>query len=164
MNATIEAIEPRVKRTAIDLMPRLGGAFYRARLELPPIMRDAFERGALAARHVPVINLLAFDGEMGVSAIADRLGVGLPAASQLVGELAREQWVERREDEGDRRRTLVALACDRRRSVEAYCRKRAAPLLRAVERLPSRERRVFLEGLTFLVEEMARDAPEKNRK
>jgi DNA-binding MarR family transcriptional regulator len=81
---------------------------------------------------------LAVEGEMSMTAFAQPLGVGLPTANQLVGDFAREAWDERREDEAERRRTFVALA--------------------------PHERGAFLQGLRLFVDEMARDAPEKDKK
>ena len=75
---------------------------------------------------------------MSMTAFAEPLGVGLPTASQLVGDFACEAWDERREDKAERRRMVVALA--------------------------THERRAFLRGLKVFVDEMARDAPEKDKK
>jgi hypothetical protein len=53
---------------------------------------------------------LAVEGEMSMTAFAEPLGVGLPTARQMVGDFARGAWDERREDEAERRRMVVALA------------------------------------------------------
>src|SRR5436853_256415 len=42
-----------------------------------------------------------------IGALADRLGIGVPAASHLVERLVQLGMVERREDESDRRRAFV---------------------------------------------------------
>jgi DNA-binding MarR family transcriptional regulator len=48
-------------------------------------------------------------GEVSVKELADRLGMSLPGASRTVDALLRRGWLERREDEHDRRMKRVGI-------------------------------------------------------
>ena len=58
------------------------------------------------------------------------------------------------EDPDNRRRTLLSLADGYRPSVESMVAARAAPLRRAMERLPERDRAGFAAGLRAWADEM----------
>src|SRR5579875_6551 len=64
----------------------------------------------LGRRHVGVLMHVAAEGPQTVGRIAHDVGLSLPATSKLVRELADAGLVERREDEDDRRRTVVELS------------------------------------------------------
>src|SRR5271167_4581001 len=73
----------------------------------PMPMRDAMERASLGKRHGSALLAVAAVEPIGVSELAKRLGLLLSSTSTLVGELSRAGLIERREDERDRRRTIV---------------------------------------------------------
>ncbi|GIE97683.1 hypothetical protein Ari01nite_51480 [Paractinoplanes rishiriensis] len=115
---------------------------------MPPDLREAFGRHRLTARHGAVLGQLAVaDENTGVGDLARAMGVSLSTASELVGDLSRAGIVERREDPGNRRRTLVRLADAYRPSVEQLVAGRAAPLLRVLDGLSERDRQGFAAGL-----------------
>lgn len=91
---------------------------------------------------------------MSVSALSSRLGVTLTTASLMVGELSQSGLVERREDEADRRRTIVELAPDHRAPLEAWLAARAEPLRNTLARLSEDERAAFLKGMRLRGEEL----------
>jgi DNA-binding MarR family transcriptional regulator len=64
----------------------------------------------LSMSQVRAILALSQDGSMPVGVLAERLGVGISAASQLVERLVQHHLVERQEDPRDRRRMLVQLS------------------------------------------------------
>lgn len=127
----------------------------------PAIFHDAFERGSLGPRHMPVLLSVSLAGRLSVSDIAERVGLGLSTTSMLVGELSRAGLVERSEDPSDRRRTLVMLSETYREPAEAFLQTRLVPFRRTLERLSPRQRAAFLEGWRILAEETAvlRDGP-----
>jgi DNA-binding MarR family transcriptional regulator len=47
-------------------------------------------------------------GPLSIGGVGERLGIGLPSASALVDRLVEQELAVRREDPGDRRRTLVS--------------------------------------------------------
>lgn len=121
----------------------------------PAIFEAAFKSGSLGPRHAPVVMVLAFEGQLSVSAIAERIGLGLSTTSLLVGELDRAGLIARSEDPRDRRRTLVALGERYREAADEWLRVRLTPLRRTLERLSPEERRGFLQGWRILHEETA---------
>lgn len=128
----------------------------------PAIFHEAFRDGSLGPRHAPVLLVVALEGQLSVTQIAERLGLGLSTISLLVGELDRAGLISRTEDPEDRRRTLVQLSDGYREAAEEWLQVRLAPLRRTLERLAPRERACFLEGWRILHEETARmdsDAP-----
>jgi len=119
----------------------------------PAIFRDAFERNSLGPRHAPVLMVVALQGQLSVSDIAERLDLSLSTTSLLVGELDRAGLVARREDDRDRRRTLVVLGDGYREAAEEWLQTRLTPLRRTLERLSPEARTNFLEGWRILREE-----------
>ncbi len=65
--------------------------------------------------------------------------------------------MERREDEADRRRTLVSVSEEHRPHIEAWFVTKADPLRRALERMTQRQRGDFVCGMRTLVEEVYAD-------
>lgn len=125
---------------------------------LPKHVRDLLERGDLAPRHLTAFAVVALEGPMSVSEMARREGLALSTASLLVTQLAEAGLVERREDEKDRRRTVVSVAPEHRRASEEVLESKLAPLRRAVERMGAEQAEVMLEALTILAEELASGA------
>src|SRR5690242_2451579 len=72
-------------------------------------LRRAAEAGTLGKRHFPVLLSLALEGPATVSELAGRVALAPATTSLLVNELSRAGLVERREDDTDRRRTIVSL-------------------------------------------------------
>ncbi|MFI7106930.1 MarR family winged helix-turn-helix transcriptional regulator [Nonomuraea sp. NPDC050227] len=138
---------PEEVREALGFVPLVEAYFRRAQAEMPDRMREIFRSHGLTARHGAVIPQLTVESSLSVSELADRMGVSLPTASELVGDLSRAGLVERREDPADRRRTLVSLAPDHRAMVEGFVALRAAPLLRVLDNLSPSDRQGFVAGL-----------------
>jgi DNA-binding MarR family transcriptional regulator len=65
----------------------------------------------------------------------------------MIGELSRKGVVERREDEADRRRTIVSIAEDSRPAVDAWLAAGARAWRKALEPLSGEQREVFIETL-----------------
>jgi DNA-binding MarR family transcriptional regulator len=63
----------------------------------------------LSIGQLKVMMMLAGHPGMTISQIAESLAVGKPSTSMLVDRLVQQDLVYRREDENDRRRTLVSL-------------------------------------------------------
>jgi DNA-binding MarR family transcriptional regulator len=116
-------------------------------------------RGLLGAanfgpRHLPVLFTLAMNGPDSVGEVAGRLGLSPATVSQLVNELERGGFVDRREDPRDRRRTIVSLSERHRRPIEDHTRRRLEPLRATVEALSPVERAHFIKGWRILVESL----------
>jgi DNA-binding MarR family transcriptional regulator len=139
--------QPREIREVLGFVPLLAAFFRRAQADMPVELREAFSIHRLTARHGAVLTQLLAEQSISVTDLARRMGVSLSTASELVGDLSRAGWVERREDQTNRRRTLVALTEHHRPIVEAFVTVRAAPLLRTLEGLSPRDRRGFVAGL-----------------
>ena len=122
----------------------------------PPLeIREAIERSALAKRHMPALLAVAAAGPISVSDLARRLGLLLSSTSTIVGQLSRAGLLDRAEDEGDRRRTIVRLHEDYRDAMEAWLKIAVGPVQNALERLSPQARAHFMEGWRILQEEAA---------
>jgi DNA-binding MarR family transcriptional regulator len=91
---------------------------------------------------------------MTVSELAAREGCALSTASLLVTQLAEAGLVERREDDTDRRCTLVSVAPAHRRESEQILEAMLAPMRRAIERLGPTKTRALIEGLALVADEL----------
>jgi DNA-binding MarR family transcriptional regulator len=101
---------------------------------------------------------IALEGPMGVSEIADRIGLSVGTTSLLVGELSGAGYVDRAEDERDRRRTIVTLSEQHREALTAWTRGVVVePLRRALKELSPKARADFLEGFRILAAKGERD-------
>jgi DNA-binding MarR family transcriptional regulator len=121
-------------------------------------LRATFEEGELGDRHVSPLIALTITGPCSVGELAERIGLTLGTTSLLVGELSRAGLVERREDEADRRRTIVSLGEPFEAAAGPWLRETFKPLRRGLERMSAPQRRHFMEGLRILSEELGRPA------
>jgi DNA-binding MarR family transcriptional regulator len=119
----------------------------------PADLVAVFEDGSLGKRHGPVLFALALERELSVTELAERIGLGVPTTSLLVGELSRAGLVIRTEDDQDRRRTIVTLHEDHRQSIEAWIQQAMKPVRRTLNQLSGPERAVFLKAWRVLEHE-----------
>ncbi len=115
-------------------------------------LREMVECGGLAPRHLGAFAVVALAGPLTVSELAEREGLALSTASLLVTQLADAGLVERREDAGDRRRTVVSVAPAYQAESEAVLEEKLAPLRDAVVRMGPVRAKAMLEGLAILAE------------
>lgn len=128
-------------------MHRPGG------LRLPEPLRAAFAEGSLGPRHMPPLFALTMGGPTSVGALAARINLAPTTTSLLVNELNRAGLVERKEDDGDRRRTIVNVSEHIRGPLAKHAKKRIAMVQRALDPLEPEARAHFIQGLRALVEE-----------
>lgn len=126
----------------------------------PEPLQRAFEAGTLGPRHIPVLFSLALEGPATVSELAGRIALAPTTTSLLVNELSRAHLVDRREDDNDRRRTIVSLPDEVRPLMEVRAQERAEPLRRTLERLQPEARAHFIAGCRILAEEASRTGEE----
>jgi DNA-binding MarR family transcriptional regulator len=131
--------------------------------EKPPELQRAFEEGSLGERHFPPLIILSIEGPLSVTELADRIGLTVATTSLLVGELNKAGLVDRREDERDRRRTIVSLTEEIRKIAEPRIQEHLQPFKRTLERLSPAARRHFMEGMRALNEEAGGFAPGATR-
>ncbi|NED55278.1 MarR family transcriptional regulator, partial [Micromonospora aurantiaca] len=94
-----------------------------------------------------------------VGVLARHMALNPATVSQLVGELQRGGFVDRRPDERDRRRMIVSLAEEHRAAIERFAWRRLSPLRATLEALTPTERRHFLHGWRTLAENMELRGP-----
>lgn len=128
-------------RTLLLLMPRMVGRAKR--IPVPEPLRSL----DLAPRHLSLLAYLLFDGPLGVNELAARLEIAPATVSLMVGDLSRKGVVDRREDDADRRRTIVSIAEANRTAVDAWLAKGARAWRKTLEPLTPAERRLFVETL-----------------
>jgi DNA-binding MarR family transcriptional regulator len=120
---------------------------------LPEPLRAAFAERSLGPRHLPPLFALTMGGPASVGDLAARINLAPTTTSLLVNELSRAGLVERKEDDGDRRRTIVSVSEHIRGALAEYASTRVAVVQRALERLEPEARAHFIQGLRALVEE-----------
>jgi DNA-binding MarR family transcriptional regulator len=145
-------LEAAVQEFFVQLL-RTTAALKRLYRCPPAAMVALISSKALGPRHVPVMVRLATEGPMSVGELAERLGVSLPTASLLVGELSRQGLVERREDERDRRRTIVTVAERYREDMVSAYATRSEPVRRAFAALAPDERKTLIKAFRLIGEE-----------
>lgn len=138
-------------RTLLLLFPQVMAAFKRT--AIPEEVREIFADPALGPRHLTPVAHLIYEGPMTVNELARRLGLAPATTSLMVSELSRTGVVDRREDETDRRRTIVSVPEAHREPLARWL-SGGEPMRRALEQLSSAERRAFLKALRILEEEL----------
>jgi DNA-binding MarR family transcriptional regulator len=147
---------------ATDLLTLLSGVIVGLKKSPPKSspkhdeLRDAFEKSELGERHVAPLVALAIGGPASVSELAERIGLTPATTSLLVGELSRAGFVQRREDDADRRRTIVSIDESIEEVVRPALGQTLAPLDRALARMSAAQRAHFMDGLRILNEEIGR--------
>ncbi|MFI8931687.1 MarR family transcriptional regulator [Streptomyces sp. NPDC053474] len=122
-------------------MPRMVGRAKK--IPVPEALRSF----ALAPRHLSLLSYLLFDGPLTVNALASRLEIAPTTASLLVGDLSRKGILERREDEADRRRRIIAIAPEHQEAIAAWLAPGAAAWRTALAPLTPDQRRMFVDTL-----------------
>ncbi|MEU6414462.1 MarR family winged helix-turn-helix transcriptional regulator [Microbispora sp. NPDC046933] len=122
-------------------MPRLVGRAKR--MPVPESLRTL----DLAPRHLSLLSYLLFDGPLTVNELAARLEVAPATVSLMVSDLSRKGVVDRREDDADRRRTIVSIAEANREAVDGWLARGAHAWRSALEPLTGEQRRMFVETL-----------------
>nr|WP_235096640.1 MarR family winged helix-turn-helix transcriptional regulator [Amycolatopsis decaplanina] len=128
-------------RALLLLMPRMVGRAKR--IKIP----DELQSLSLAPRHLSLLSYLLFDGPMTVNELAGRLEVAPTTVSLMVGELTKKDVLDRREDEADRRRRIVAIAERMRPAIDGWLARGARAWQKALTPLTPAERRLFIDTL-----------------
>jgi DNA-binding MarR family transcriptional regulator len=147
---------PAPSADATELYFSLGAVVKRLRRNQQPgeALGAALAGAAPAPRHVFALLQVASEARLGMSELADRLGVSLATASQVVTDLADWGLIERSSDDVDRRRTYVTIAPAHQATISALLDSRLRPLERALRRLEPDERTALVRGLTVLADEL----------
>ena len=149
-------------KEATDLLTLLSGVFVALKKSPPKSgekhdeLRDAFEKSELGERHIAPLISLVIGGPASVGELAERIGLTPATTSLLVGELSRAGFVQRQEDEADRRRTIVSVDKSVEDAVRPSLGHTLEPLDRALARMSAAQRDHFMEGLRILNEEIGR--------
>jgi DNA-binding MarR family transcriptional regulator len=138
-------------RTLLLFMPRLVGRVKRHRV--PPELASF----SLAPRHLSLLAYLLFEGALGVNELAARLEVAPATVSLMVGDLSRQGILRRREDDADRRRTIVSIADEHHAAINDWLGQGAVAWRAALAPLTPAQRRMFID--TLLAYEAALSAP-----
>jgi DNA-binding MarR family transcriptional regulator len=141
----------------LRVMPRVFRGMRRTGAQHEDV-RALFKGGALGPRHIPVLVVLVLEGPQTVGDLARRLGLNLATVSLMSGELAKAGLLERREDERDRRRTLLSIPDEHCWKLAPFVGQRIAPIRRALERMSPEVREAFLAGWRVLADEIERSA------
>jgi DNA-binding MarR family transcriptional regulator len=161
MNAKTATKTPESStKEATELLTLLSSVLIGMKRKPPGIgprhdeLRDAFEKSELGERHVGPLLMLVLGGPASVSELAERIGLTPATTSLLVGELSRAGFVQRREDEADRRRTIVSIDKSIEDVVRPSLEETLAPLGRALDRMSAAQKTDLMEGLRILNEEI----------
>lgn len=128
-------------RALLLLMPRMVG-----RVKKIPVP-EPLQSLALAPRHLSLLSYLLFDGPMSVNELAARLQVAPTTVSLLIGDLTRKGVLERREDEADRRRRIIAIVPERRQAIADWLAPGAVAWRKVLEPLTPEQRELFVDTL-----------------
>jgi DNA-binding MarR family transcriptional regulator len=138
-------------RALLLLLPRVIGRAKRAKI---PEELSCF---SLAPRHLSLFSYLQFDGPMPVNELARRLQVAPATVSLMVSELSKKGLLDRREDENDRRRTIVSIAPARKDAVEQWIASTANAWQAAMDPLTDEQRQFFVDTLARFERELNSD-------
>ena len=150
-------------KEATELLALLSGVLIGLKRKPPGSdaehseLRESFEKSELGERHVDRCRP-GPEGPASVSELAERIGLAPATTSLLVGELSRAGLVQRREDEDDRRRTIVSVDESIEDVVRPYLEETLTPLAAGLDRMSRAQRTHFMEGMRILNDEFGRCA------
>ena len=136
--------EPQVE-VALRVLPQIGRAL------LVGVARHA-ERSGLSLGQMKAMAQLHQSGRATVGAVAGALGVSMPAASELIDQLADRGLVERGTNPADRRQVVLRLTPKAEQITAELRDLRRARIRAALARLAPEQRPVFVPVLTALAE------------
>src|SRR5919206_809597 len=110
----------------------------------------------LGTQGFTALAVLQVHGPQRISEVAQRLGVDLSVASRQIAALAAEGYVERRQDDRDRRAQLVAVTRSGRRVLRESHRRMVAAFTNVLERWSDDDVNALTTGLERLREDFAR--------
>ncbi|MER7277395.1 MarR family transcriptional regulator [Dactylosporangium sp. NPDC000244] len=139
-------------RTLLLLMPRMVG---RAKRTPPPPELASFN---LAPRHLSLLSYLLLEGALGVGELAARLEVAPATVSLMVGDLSRKGVLRRREDDADRRRTIVSIAPEHHAAIDGWLGRGAAAWRVALGPLSDEQRALVVSTLLAFERALGADA------
>ncbi|WP_280448552.1 MarR family winged helix-turn-helix transcriptional regulator [Nocardia brasiliensis] len=142
------AVEESV-RSLLLLMPRVVGRAKKMRVP------EELQSFSLAPRHLSLLANLVFEGPMPVNDLAARLEVAPTTVSLMVSDLCKQGVLERRSDEADRRRTIVAIAAAHQKSVNDWLGGSARAWRKVLAPLDAEQRRLFVDTLRAYEDELA---------
>ncbi len=133
-----------------EVLPEIGRRLYALVAEHPKV----------AGRPLGQIKAMLYlyrQGHCTVGELAAKVGVSMPAASELIDRLVDDGFVEREVNPADRRQVLLGLT-PRARSYGAEIHAlRRAQIQATLDRLLPEEREAFVRGLTVLAEVLGED-------
>ena len=94
-------------------------------------------------------------GPSRLNQLAARLDVGSPTALRMVDRLVRAGFVERHENEENRREVVIALTSAGRSLVQRVTRRRRAAIAKVVARMPTDRQAELVDALTAFAEAAA---------
>ncbi|MGW4848949.1 MarR family winged helix-turn-helix transcriptional regulator [Nocardia brasiliensis] len=142
------AVEESV-RSLLLLMPRVVGRAKKMRVP------EELQSFSLAPRHLSLLANLVFEGPMPVNDLAARLEIAPTTVSLMVSDLSKQGVLERRSDEADRRRTIVAIAAAHEKSVNDWLGGSARAWRKVLAPLDAEQRRLFVDTLRAYEDELA---------
>ncbi|WP_280444871.1 MarR family winged helix-turn-helix transcriptional regulator [Nocardia brasiliensis] len=142
------AVEESV-RSLLLLMPRVVGRAKKMRVP------EELQSFSLAPRHLSLLANLVFEDPMTVNDLAARLEVAPTTVSLMVSDLSKQGVLERRSDEADRRRTIVAIAAAHEKSVNDWLGGSARAWRKVLAPLDAEQRRLFVDTLRAYEDELA---------
>lgn len=105
--------------------------------------------------------LLCQQGALTIGAVADGLGVGRPAASNLVDRLVQHGLAARADDTADRRRTVATLTPAGQELVARLQQIRFAVLRQYLDRLSDPDLSALVQGIEALANAVLADRPQE---
>jgi DNA-binding MarR family transcriptional regulator len=110
----------------------------------------------LGSQGFTALAAIQVQGPLRVSEVAEQLGIDLSVASRQIASLAREGYVERREDDRDRRAQLVAVTPAGRRALRESHRRMVSAFTQVLEGWDDDDVDSLTRGLERLRDDFAR--------
>lgn len=135
--------EIAIVEESIELLPRIGQLISSS-------PAPGVAGGALTNAQRRAVSLLYHRGDLTIGEFAAGLGIGMPAASELVERLQDDALVFREVDPADRRRAIVGLTEQALDQAHQIHDQRRIQVRRALDQLEPDERPIFLKSLRAL--------------
>ena len=144
--------------TAVAVPVQTGTSAARLRMALVRLARTLRRHGdpGLSPSQISALATVEEFGPMRISALATYEAMGAPAATRVVATLEELNLLERRDDPGDKRASVVDLSDVGRATLAKLWNERTIGLSSRLERLSAKERATINAALPAL-EKLVRD-------
>ena len=142
-----------MKDTNITKEARLEDLLFAFRRKLRDSMRSNGPENELTFSQVEVLYFIGLEGEKTMTSIAEHLRIKPPSATEMIKDMERKGFVERKGNTKDRRIVSIVFTPKARKLFTSVCKRKAAIYDEMLSKLTAADRITFERIIRILISE-----------